>query len=151
VGLTSNLMSVPHNRHYEKMTMVSGTTCVSFTTIETCGDHIEKMDSYSLEYKCLHFIWLSWDRASWYFSVVKPIRCTIFRVYWISLYMFRTVFPSIIRNLRLYTQHQVYVIRERNSTSYPLASSQLTCMTYTWCCVYSLVFLMMDGETVRNM
>jgi hypothetical protein len=25
--------------------------------------------------------------------------------------MFRTVFPSIIRSLRLYTQHQVYVIQ----------------------------------------
>jgi hypothetical protein len=24
--------------------------------------------------------------------------------------MFRTVFPSIVRNLRLYIQHQVYVI-----------------------------------------
>ena len=27
------------------------------------------------------------------------------------LYMFRTVFPSIIRGLRLYIQHQVYVIQ----------------------------------------
>ena len=35
------------------------------------------------------------------FSIVKPIRCTIFRVYWISLYMFRAVFPSIIRSPRL--------------------------------------------------
>ena len=34
-----------------------------------------------------------------------------FRVYWISLYMFRTVFPSIIGSSRLYTQHQVYVIQ----------------------------------------
>jgi hypothetical protein len=40
--------------------------------------------------------------------------------------MFWTVFPSIIRSSRLYTQHQVYVIQK-------LASSQLTCMTYTWC------------------
>jgi len=30
-----------------------------------------------------------------------------------------------------------------------LASSHRTCMT--WCCVYSLHLLMMDGETVRNM
>jgi len=29
----------------------------------------------------------------------------------VAFYMFRTVFPSIIRNLRLYIQHQVYVIR----------------------------------------
>jgi len=34
-----------------------------------------------------------------------------FRVYWTSLYMFRTVFPSIIRSSRLWTQHQVYVIQ----------------------------------------
>ena len=27
-----------------------------------------------------------------------------------TLYMFRTVFPSIIRSLRLYVQHQVYVV-----------------------------------------
>jgi len=29
----------------------------------------------------------------------------------ITLYMFRTVFPSIIRSLRLYIQQQVYVIQ----------------------------------------
>jgi len=58
-------------------------------------------------------IWRSWDRASWYISVVKPTRCTIFRVYWISLHMFRTVFPSVIRSSRLYIQHQVYVIQVR--------------------------------------
>jgi hypothetical protein len=28
-----------------------------------------------------------------------------------TLYMFRTVSPSIIRNLRLYIQHKVYVIQ----------------------------------------
>jgi len=43
-------------------------------------------------------VWCSWDRASWYISIAKPTRCTIFRVYWISLYMFRTVFPSITRS-----------------------------------------------------
>jgi hypothetical protein len=46
-----------------------------------------------------------------YFSIIKPTSCTIFLVYWISLYMFRTIFPSIIRSSRLYTQHQVYVIQ----------------------------------------
>jgi len=34
-----------------------------------------------------------------------------FRVYWTSLYMFRTIFPSIIRSSRLYTHHQVYIIQ----------------------------------------
>jgi len=28
-----------------------------------------------------------------------------------TLYMFQTVSPSIIKSLRLYTQHQVYVIQ----------------------------------------
>ena len=41
-----------------------------------------------------------------------------------ALYMFRTVFPSIIRSSRLYIQQQAYV---------------------------SLELLMMDGKTVRNM
>ena len=91
-------------------------------------------------------------------SIVKPTRCTIFRVYWISLSMFWTVFPSIIRSSRLYIHHQVYVIRihwllasSPSSISCPLASSQRTCMTYTWCCVYSLELLMMEGKTIRNM
>ena len=45
-----------------------------------------------------------------------------FLVYWISLYMFRKVFPSIIRSSRLYTQHQVYVIQ----VSWQPASKQST-------------------------
>jgi hypothetical protein len=39
----------------------------------------------------------------------------------------------------------------RYSISCPLASRQLTCMMYNWCCVYSLELLMMDGKIVRNM
>ena len=50
-------------------------------------------------------------KSIWVFSILKPTWCTIFRVYWIWLCMFRTVFPSIIRSSRLYTQHQVYVIQ----------------------------------------
>jgi hypothetical protein len=72
--------------------------------------------------------------------------------------MFRTVFPSIIRRSRLYTQHQVYVIQVSwllakgheielmSSISCPLASSQLTIITYTWCCVYSFELVMTDGK-----
>jgi hypothetical protein len=55
-------------------------------------------------------------------------------------YVFRTVFPSIIRSLRLYIQHQVYVIQvlwllasgnemKLSSISFP-ASSHRTYMTY---------------------
>ena len=29
----------------------------------------------------------------------------------VALYMFRTVFPSVIRSLRMFIQHQVYVIQ----------------------------------------
>jgi hypothetical protein len=58
-------------------------------------------------------IWCSWDSASWYITIVKPTRCTIFLVYWMSLYMFRRVFPSIIRSPKLYIQRQLYVIQVR--------------------------------------
>jgi hypothetical protein len=66
--------------------------------------------NYHMNVRPIIRIWRSWDRASLYISVVKPTRCIILRVYWISLYMFRTVFPSIIRSSRLYIQHQIYVI-----------------------------------------
>jgi len=46
-------------------------------------------------------------------SIVKPTRCTSFSdllIYFgITLWMFRTVFPSIIRSSRLYIQQQVHV------------------------------------------
>jgi len=47
-----------------------------------------------------------------------------------ALYTFQTVFPSIIRSLRLYTQHQAYVIQvqpefSESSNSFPLAGSWL--------------------------
>jgi hypothetical protein len=51
-----------------------------------------------------------------------------------TLYIFRTVSPSIIRSLKLYIQrHTVQVL-------WLLA-----------CCMYSLRLLMMDEQTVRNM
>jgi hypothetical protein len=74
----------------------------------------------------LKLIWCSWDRASWYISIAKPTSCTIFRVYWISLYMFRTVFPSIIRSPSLYIQHQVYVIQVSWLLASVLSSKQST-------------------------
>jgi len=43
---------------------------------------------------------------------IKPTRCISFSnvfCFGITLYMFRTVFPSIIRSSRLYIQQQVYV------------------------------------------
>jgi len=58
-----------------------------------------------------HLCATTYLQTIWMPSIVKPSRCTIFRVSWISRYVFRTVFPSIIRSSRLYTQHQVYVIQ----------------------------------------
>jgi hypothetical protein len=57
-------------------------------------------------------IWRSCDRASWHISILKPARSIIFRVYWTSLYMFRAVFPSIIRSSRLYILHDIYLIMQ---------------------------------------
>ena len=62
-----------------------------------------------------------------------------------TLYMFRMVSPSIISSLRLYIQHQVYVIQ----VLWLLARSHRACIV--WCCMYSLRLLMIDGQNVRNM
>jgi hypothetical protein len=54
--------------------------------------------------------WLFMGTFEWHISIVKPTRCTSFSnlfYFVVALYMFRTVFPSIIRSLRLYIQHQV--------------------------------------------
>jgi len=70
--------------------------------------------------------------------IVKSIRCTnVSNLFYFGmiLYMFRTVFPSIIRSSRLYIQQQAFVKQ----------------ILLTACCMYSLELLMMDGKTVRNM
>jgi len=65
-------------------------------------------------------------------SVVKPTRCTVFRVYWISLFMFRTVFPSIIRSPKLYIQHQVYVIVKFQKWNFSMTSVQYDNCLVVW-------------------
>jgi len=62
-----------------------------------------------------------------------------------KLYMFRT-FPLFnIRSFSLYTQQWYMSYRFADSL---LASCQKTCMTYTYCYVYSARLLMMDRGTV---
>jgi len=61
-----------------------------------------------------------------------------------TFYMFRTVFPSIIRSSRLYIQQQAYVKQILLSACWQVDSS-------ICCCMYSLELLMMGGKTVRNM
>ena len=70
--------------------------------------------------------------------------CIVLYFYWISLCMFRMVFPSIVRSPRMYIQLQVYVVQVR----WLLTSKQSTCMTYTWICMYSFGLMTMDGKTI---
>jgi len=66
-------------------------------------------------------------------SAVKPTRCTnVSHLFYFGMtfYMFRTVFPSIIRSSRLYIQQQAYV-KQILLSACELASCQQTCMTYT--------------------
>jgi len=58
-----------------------------------------------------------------------------------TLYILRTVSPSIIRSLRLYIQYQVYAIQVLAGKQ-PQTLYDIYLMLY-----YSLRFLMMDGET----
>ena len=72
------------------------------------------------------------DRMKSVFFIVKPTRCTSFSnlfYFVVALYMFRTVFPSIIRSLRLCVQHQVYV-KQILLTACQQAVSRI-CLTYT--------------------
>jgi len=90
-------------------------------------------------------------KATYVISIVKPTTCTsvsnllYFRM---TLYMFRTVFPSIISSSRLYIQ-QPNRYCCLLASGYPLTSRQQY-LTYACCCMYSLELLMMDGRTVRN-
>jgi len=67
----------------------------------------------------------------------------------ILLYMFRTVFSSVIRIMssKLYIQQQAFVKQILLS-----ASSSSICLTNACRCMYSfeLIILMTDGKTVRN-
>ena len=48
-----------------------------------------------------------------FFCIVKATKCASFSnlfYFVVPLYMFRTVFPSIIRSLRLYIQHQFHLV-----------------------------------------
>ena len=64
--------------------------------------------------------------------------------------MFRTVSLSIIRSLALYV-HTAMGVCHAGYADCLLADSQQTCMTYTYCCVYSARLLMMASKSVRNM
>jgi hypothetical protein len=73
-----------------------------------------------------------------------------FMLFGMTLYMFRTVFTSIVRSSRLYIQQQVYV-KQALLPACLQADSSTRLTYYTCCCMYSLELLMMDVKTVRNM
>jgi len=78
-------------------------------------------------------------------SIVKSTRCTnVLNLFYfgMALYMFRTVFPSIISSSRLYIHMLLTACYQADSS---------ICLTYACCCMYSLELLMAEGETVRNM
>jgi hypothetical protein len=70
------------------------------------------------------------------FFVVKPTRCTIFRVDWISLYMFQTVFLSIIRSPRLYIQHWLFASRPEMEFHLGPTSKQSTNLYHIYLTLY---------------
>ena len=74
------------------------------------------------------------------FRRVQPTKCNDSRFihFCKTLYMFQTVFPSIIRSSKLHIQRQVF------------AGSSIG-LTNTWRCMCSFELLMMEGKTVWNM
>jgi len=87
-------------------------------------------------------------------SIVRPPRCTnVSNLFYfgMTLYMFRTVFPSIIRSSRLYIQQQAYVQQILLSNRLAGRPDGSICLTNACCCMYSLELLMVDRKTVRNL
>jgi hypothetical protein len=93
-------------------------------------------------------------------SIVKPTRCTVFEfIEYHSTCFGRSFRPSSgVQDCAHSIRHMSYrldvclLAGRRCFISCPLASSQLTSMTYNWCCVHSLELLMMDekaSETCR--
>jgi len=73
----------------------------------------------------------------------------------VKLYKFRTVPPSIIRSISLYTQqcHMSHSVADslRAEANSPARKLSANLYDIYHCCVYSEKFLMMYGGTVRNM
>ena len=84
-----------------------------------------------------------------YFTFVGP--CIVIYFYSKTNQMHNISNLFYFGNNTLHVSDGLSVHHQESSISCPLASSHRTCMTYTWCCMYSLRLLMMDGKTVRNM
>ena len=94
----------------------------------------------------IHLMFIEPCVIIYFYSKTNQIRqCIKFILFRVTLNMFRTVFPSIIRNSRLYMQQQACV-----KQILCLFANKQTAVSVC-CCMYSLELLMMDGETIRNM
>jgi hypothetical protein len=90
-----------------------------------------------------HQIWHSCDLASWYIPIVKPTWCTIFEFIEYHNICFGRSFrpPSGVLDCTYSVRYMSYRFVDcLLAGSCPLASSQRTCVTYTWRCLYILIF-----------
>ena len=87
------------------------------------------------------------------FLIIKPTRCTISQIY----FWYRTLHVSDRFSVHHQESSTVHIAIGICHTGYAdclLAVRQavsITCMTYTYCCVYSTRLLMMDRKPARNM
>ena len=73
--------------------------------------------------------------------------CCLLAYFGMTLYMFRTIFPSIISSSRLYIQ-----LSNRYCCMFASKQTEASRQQYLFdSCMYSLELLMMDGKIVRNM
>jgi len=86
-------------------------------------------------------------------SIVKPTRFTnVSNLFYfgMTLYMFLTVFPSIMKSSRQYIQQQVFV-KETLLSAWLLASQQSSsiCFTHACCWMHNLELLELDAPTYQ--
>jgi len=86
--------------------------------------------------------------------IVKPTRCSnVSNLFYfgMTVYMFRTVSPSIFRSSRLYIQQQAFVKQMPVAVCTVLNCWWWTTMLYTTSCKHSPALLRMDEIIIRNM
>jgi hypothetical protein len=85
------------------------------------------------------------------FLIIKELNVLISQIYFgRKLYMFRTVYLSIIRSFSLYTQ-QWHMSRFRTEHPDPACKLSTNLYDICHCCVYSEKLLTMDRGTIRSM
>ena len=147
------------------------TTCVSIYAIcvvkiwwnfHFSTSYLEKLWIKSVPYRK----WTAWKYLEVNLTFIGPCIANVFSefnqqdatflkfIYFCkTLYMFQTVFLSIIRSSKLHVQRQIFVRRillRAASLMARLAARSSTDLTNIWCCMCSFELLMMDGKTIWN-